>query len=252
VARGEVSTHVLVTSLKEVYERAASLLQDAVERQGRPGFRHATGSLHRAQITVALHPVGPSALAILMEEFARAGARVFLSLDSALALSPALNVGDVVIASAAIKGDGISRMYEPCEVPAIPDSDLMRLIQQSLETYGIDSVSAVVWTTDAYYLSENFIEQHLKTYGRIAEAVDMKTAPLYTLSMTRKLRAASVLIVDSSFPKGIERSTWINGEEGVEAEGRKLRAKLLDVIDKAVKPLLESLALHVEWMKSRK
>ncbi len=251
VAKEDVSTHTLVTSIEEVYERAKSYLQEYVEREGKPGFKLATGTIYRNKVSVALHPIGASALAILVEELARVGVRAIINLDSAFALSPSIGIGSIIIAPGAIRADSISRAYEPCEVPAIPDYELMRHIQNSLETYGIEPINAIVWTTDIYYLGEQFIEQHIRLYGKLAQAVDMTTATLYTLSMIKKLNSVSILIVDSSFPKGVERTSWLNGEELEEETSRELRKKVLDVIDDLVKPLLEAIALHVERMKSK-
>ncbi|BES81210.1 hypothetical protein [Pyrodictium abyssi] len=245
--KGDVSTHVLVTSLEEVYENAVSLLHDVVERPGRPGFRLATGSLHRAQISVALRPVGPSALAILVEELSRLGARVIMHLDTGLAISPSLGIGSVVLATAAIKGDGVSKTYAPVEVPAIPDYSLLRHIQQSLEVHDIKTMAGVVWSLDTFYLSEQLLEHGARLYGRIALAVDMDTASLFTVSMNRKLMSASVVVIESSLPKGIER-----GSSYLEDESEELRKKVLDSINKLLRPLLEALALHMEKTKSSK
>jgi len=244
--KGDVSSHVLVTSLEEVYENAISLLHDVVERPGRPGFRLATGSLHRAELSVALRPVGPSALAILVEELSRLGARVIMHLDTGLAISPSLSIGSVVLATAAIKGDGVSKTYAPIEVPAIPDYSLLRHIQQSLEVHNIKTVAGVIWSLDTFYLNEQLLEHGARLYGKIALAVDMDTASLFTVSMNRKLMSASVLVIESSLPKGIER-----GSSYLEDESDELRRKVFDSIDKLLKPLLEALALHMEKMKSK-
>ena len=244
-SKGDVSTHVLVTSLEEVYEEAISKLHDVNERPGRYGFKLATGSIHKASISIALRPVGPSALAILVEELARLGAKVILHLDTALALSPSLSIGDVVLATAAIKGDGVSKAYAPIEVPAIPDYTLLRHIQQSLEIHNIKTLTGVVWSMDMFYASEQVLEQGVKKYGKIAIALDMDTASLFTVAMNKRLMAASVLIIESSLPKGIERGSLLLSEEREE-----LRRRVLDALGQLIQPILESLTLHVEKMKS--
>jgi uridine phosphorylase len=244
-SKGDVSTHVLVTSLEEVYEEAVGRLHDVTERAGRYGFKIASGMLHKAPLSVALRPVGPSALAILLEELSRLGARVVLNLDTGLALSPALSIGDIVLATAAIKGDGVSRAYAPIEVPAIPDYSLLRHIQQSLEIHNVKTVTGVVWSMDMFYMSEQLLEEGVRKYGKLAIALDMDTASLFTVSMSKKLMAASVIVIESSLPKGVERGSLF-----VEEEGEELRRKVLESIGKLIPPILEALTLHVEKMKS--
>jgi len=242
--KGDVSTHVLVTSLEEVYTEATSRLHDVVERSGQPGFRLATGSLHGLRVSVALRPVGPSALAILLEELGRLGARVVLSLDTGLALSPRLTIGQAVLAAASVKGDGVSKAYSPPEVPAIADFELLRHIQQTLEIHNVQITTGLVWSVDSFYVSEQLLEQGVRSYGKLALAIDMDTAALYSVSMARKIQSASVLVVESSLPRGIERGTIYQASE-------ELHTKVLEAFGKLLRPLLEALALHMEKNKAR-
>ncbi len=244
-SKGDVSSHALVTSLEEVYEGALGYLNDVVERTGRPGFRVATGDFHKSRITVVLHPIGPSALAILLEELARLGTDVVLYLDTATALSPRIEIGSVILATGAIKGDGVSRAYAPLEVPAIPSHELFHHVQQSLEIHDVKTFTGIVWSVDTFYLNGGIMENYIKTYSRIAAAMDMGTATLFTVSMVRKLHAASVLVIESSVPKGVERGALYSEEETYES----LHKKVFDTIDHLIKPLLEALALHMEHVK---
>jgi uridine phosphorylase len=242
--KGDVSTHVLVTSLEEVYNEAVSRLHDVVERAGQPGFRLATGTLHGLRVSVALRPVGPSALAILLEELGRLGARVVLSLDTGLALAPRLTIGQPILAVASIKGDGVSKSYSPPEVPAIADFGLLRHIQQTLEVHNIQIMTGLVWSVDSFYVSEQLLEQGVRSYGKLALALDMDTAALYTVAMARKMLGASILVIESSLPKGVERGAVYQANE-------ELHRKVLESFGKLLRPLLEALTLHMEKSKAR-
>jgi len=243
-AKGDVSTHVLVTSLEEVYTEATSRLHDVVERAGQPGFRLATGSVHGLRLSVALRPVGPSALAILLEELGRLGARVVLSLDTGLAIAPRLGIGQAVLAAASIKGDGVSKTYSPPEVPAIADFELLRHIQQTLEIHNVPITTGLVWSVDSFYVSEQLLEQGVRSYGKLALAMDMDTAALYSVSIARKMQSVSVLVIESSLPRGIERGVVYQASE-------ELHTKVLEAFGKLLRPLLEAMTLHMEKTKSR-
>ncbi len=243
-SKGDVSTHVLVTSIEEVYNEALMRLHDYVERKGQPGFKLATGTVHGLKVSVALRPVGPSAMAILLEELSRLGARVVLSLDTALALAPSLGIGRTVLAAASIKGDGVSKTYAPAEVPAIADFEFLRHIQQTLEIHNVSLTVGLVWSVDSFYVSEALLEHGLRTYGKMALALDMDTAALYSVAMARKLQAASILVIESSVPKGIERGVIYQG-------GEELHTRVLESLTKLMKPILEALTLHMEKSKAR-
>lgn len=243
--KGDVSTHVIVTSVPDIYEATIERMHEVTEKPGQPGFRLASGTVHNIRLTVALRPVGPTALAILVEELARLGARVVINFDTALALSPSVEIGGIFLAPAAVKGDGVSRNYLPVEVPAIADFDLLRHIQQTLEIHNISARTTTVWSIDLYYINEAILEHGARIYGKYATIVDMDTAALYTVAMSRKLHAASILVVEASVAKGIERGSFIAG--GTD----ELRRKVINSVHRLVKPLLEAAALHVEKDRAR-
>jgi len=243
--KGDVSTHVIITSVWEIYESIISRLHDVVEHPGQPGFRLASGNVHEIKLSVALRPVGPSALAILVEELARLGARVVFNFDTAMGLTPSMEIGQVLLASAAVKSDGVSRNYMPVEIPAIADFNLLRHVQQTLDIHNISAQTGVVWSIDTYYINDQVLERGLRLYGRYALAADMDTAALYTVSMSRKLHSVSILVIEANAAKGIERGAFLTGFS------EELRRKVIENINRLSRPILEAVALHVEKDRAR-
>ncbi len=213
--------------------------------KGRGGFQVLRGDYRGIPITVVYRPLSPSLTAIAVEELVRAGAKYFISIGSGYALSPLLSIGDIVVASSAIKDDGVSKHYMPAEVPAAPDYNLLERIMQTFAAHAVKAHVGIVWSHDIYYLNSSFKEL-LRVYSKIAIALDMDTATLYTLSMLKRFPAVSILIIDSSHPKGIER-----GELLIEnAERTEIRDKFLRGVRTAVKVAIEALSLHYEYIKS--
>jgi uridine phosphorylase len=114
--------------------------------------------------------------------------------------------------------------------------------------HNIEARSGIVWSVDTFYLNGDNLSPAIKTYSKIANALDMGTATLYTVAMVKKLQAASVLVVESSLPRGVERGALYSDNEIYES----LHAKVFDVIDKLTKPLLEALSLHMEHAKVKR
>ena len=240
----EVSSHVVITSIEEAFSEAQEILHGPVVVEGRAGFRTVHGSYRGIPITVVYKPLSPSLTAIAVEELVRVGAKVFIGLGTGLGLAPSLGIGDIVVAASAIKDDGVSRHYMPAEVPASPDYTLLEHVMQTFAAHNIPARVGIVWSHDLYYLNSSFTEV-LRVYSKIAIAIDMDTATLYTMSMLKKLNTVSILVIDSSHPKGIERGEILVDEERVE-----IRKRFLDGVSKAVKTAIEALALHYEYMKS--
>ncbi len=241
----DVSTHVMITSVEEAFAKIQEVIHGAVLVEGRAGFKTVSGSYRGIPLTVVYKPLSPSLTAIAFEELVRLGAKTFIALEPGLGLSPALGIGDIVVASSAIKDDGVSKHYMPAEVPASADYTLLEHVMQTFAAHNVSARVGIVWSHDLYYLNSNFTEV-LRIYSKIAIALDMDTATLYTMSMLKKLPTVSIIVIDSSHPKGIER-----GEILIEDEERvELRERFLKGIDRAVKVAIEALALHYEYVKS--
>ncbi len=240
----EVSSHVMITSIEEAFEEAQQIIHGGVVVEGRAGFRSVTGTYRGIPVTVVYKPISPSLTAVAVEELSRLGAKVFIGLGPGLGLAPSLGIGDVVVASSAIKDDGVSKHYMPAEVPASADYSLLEQVMQTFAAHNEKARVGIVWSHDLYYLNSSFTEI-LRVYSKIAIAIDMDTATLYTMAMLKKIPTVSILVIDSSHPKGIERGEILVDEERVE-----IRERFLTGVAKATKIAIEALTLHYERMKS--
>ncbi|MET1101144.1 MAG: hypothetical protein ABWW69_01500 [Pyrodictiaceae archaeon] len=239
----EAPTHILMTDLEEAFSYGVELLAGVVTTRGRNGFQVAVGAYRGANIAIVLKPVGPSSTAIAIEELTRVGARVVIELSSAYALYPTLSIGDIIIASSAIKGDGVSKHYLPAEVPASADYALIEHILRTFNAYNIEAKVGIIWSTDVYYVNSEITDK-MRVYHKIAQAMDLDTAALYTMSLLKKLTAASILVVEASQPKGIARGVLLESEE------TETKEKFMRSLELATKATIEALALHYEMVKT--
>ena len=76
-------------------------------------------------VDVAAVPTGMgcASLGIVVTELIELGARRFLRVGSAGTLQPQVSVGDLVVATAAVRDEGASDAYVPREVPALAHRD---------------------------------------------------------------------------------------------------------------------------------
>jgi uridine phosphorylase len=82
------------------------------------------GKYEGKDVTVCSHGIGGPSIAIVVRELAALGARRFVRVGSSGALHPSVNVGDVVIATGAVREDG-SEHIAPIELPAIASPGLV-------------------------------------------------------------------------------------------------------------------------------
>lgn len=131
---------------------------------------------------------GPSA-AIVMAELADLGATRFLRAGTCGALAGRLRLGDLVIVTEAVAGDGTSRALGAPERVS-PDPVLLGALLALEEP---DVSAGVVASTDLFYAAGPELERAWRQAG--AAAVDMESAALLSLAQQRGLQAGSILLV---------------------------------------------------------
>jgi len=248
---GDVGSHVLLTWVEEVFEKASELINVENVVEGRGGFKTITGFYRGIKLSVVKTPIGAHGTLIAVEELSKLGARVFIKVGLGYALSPSLKIGDVVVATSAIKGDGVSKAAAPLEAPAIPSYELLELLIETIRTNisqlapnRISFVQGLVWSSDLYYSNGLTLESdsNYKQYARLALVVDSDTAALYTIGLIKKLQTISMDVVEASRAKGLARGELFSED----TEHAELRRKLLDGIESATKLAIEALSLHYE------
>jgi uridine phosphorylase len=164
---------------------------------------------------------GPSA-AIVITELASLGATRFVRVGTCGALNPALALGDLLAATAAIPADGTSRGLG-AEGPVAPDPELLAAL---LTVGGASVQSGPVVSTDLFYDGPVGEEREWTEAGAVA--VEMETATLFTLARRRRLQAACLLLVtDLLRPSQPDDSrSAFSGEAGGRARRKRERISM--------------------------
>lgn len=136
---------------------------------------------------------GPSA-AIVITELVALGARSLLRVGTCGGLAPTLELGELLIATAAIPADGTSRALGDRHLRT-PKGPLQISLRAAIDDTGRD---AIVASTDLFYEHDDGRERDFVEQGAVA--VEMETATLFTLAerlsdRETDVQAASLLIV---------------------------------------------------------
>jgi AMP nucleosidase len=103
-------------------------------------------------------------------------------------------VGDFILPSAAIRGEGTSNDYMPPEVPALPSFGIQRAISSNVRNLGYDYWSGVVYTTNRrVWEHDTEFKKYLKKTRSMA--VDMETATLFTVGFANYIPIGALLLV---------------------------------------------------------
>jgi uridine phosphorylase len=218
---GDVAKYVLISGDPKRVEKIASFFDESVKVGDYRGFVTYTGKVKGIGVSSCSTGIGCPSAAIVVEELAKIGAETFIRVGTTGSLQPDIEVGDIVIASSAVRGDGTSRSYVPIEYPAVADFSVTAALVQTAQKPKRKVHFGPVLTSDAFYCDL----ENLKRWSRFSVlSVEMECSVIFSLAKLRKLRAGAILAVDSSPLKGVGKGEFEPGEKTGELDERVQRA----------------------------
>ena len=158
-----------------------------------------TGTYRGTKISVTSTGIGCPALAIAVEELINVGAKNFIRIGTCGALQKHVRLGDVIIASGAVRGDGTSREYFPLEYPAVADFDTLEALIAAAKERGVEPHVGIIRAHDAFY-AESILaggDYLIKDKPWIDSGVlstENESSTLFTLATVRICRSGTILI----------------------------------------------------------
>jgi uridine phosphorylase len=128
----------------------AALLEDAAEVSYHREYRVFTGSWKGLPVTVASHGVGAPGAILLFQELTDAGIHTLVRLGTAGAMKAGIADGDLVIAEAAVRDDGVTGQLLPPEYPAVAAPEAVLALQRAAREAGAPHHRGIVWTRAAF------------------------------------------------------------------------------------------------------
>jgi DeoD family purine-nucleoside phosphorylase len=143
-----------------------------------------------APLTIQSTGMGGPSAAIVVEELARLGARRLVRVGTCGALVDGIALGEAIVATEALAGDGTSRALGAGERVAA-DRGLSAALATAAARDG-GAHSGVILTTDLFYDPRG---EHAAPDAGDALAIEMETATVFQLAALRGLHAGCVLAV---------------------------------------------------------
>ena len=139
-----------------------------------------------------VHPgVGAPAAVARFERVIALGCRKFIVCGGAGVLDGAINVGDIVVPSSAIRDEGTSHHYLKPAREVAPTPRALAAIEAVLNENHHDYVRGKTWTTDAVYRETRQRVNRRKREGCIV--VDMEAAAFFAVARFRRVECAQIL-----------------------------------------------------------
>lgn len=225
LGEGAISPYVLVCGDPARAEAIASLCQNPRELAWNREYRTFSGTYEDQQITITSHGVGSAGAAICFEELIKIGARVLVRVGTCGSLVEALGQGDHIVATGAVREDGVSSLLIPIGYPAIADVEVVSVLDEVCRTAQVPFQRGIVVTSDVFY--PGILPTSLETYAKArVPGVEMECATLFVIASLRQVRAGAIVTVDGNPLKWDKGDYDPHGKKVTEGKARMLELGL--------------------------
>jgi uridine phosphorylase len=169
-------------------------------------------------LTITSHGVGGAGAAVAFEELAQGGAKTVIRLGTCGSFLKGVRSGGLLIATAAVREDGITDRLVPASYPAICDPAVTRaLIDSATDNPDVVFGSGVIMTSGVFYpgaIPRSDVWRQLPVIG-----AEMELAVLAIVGALRGLRVGGIFVVDGNEESG-DDMTGYNPHKEVVAQGK--------------------------------
>jgi len=204
--KGDIAPYVLLPGDPSRVPKIASFWDEAREIVRHREYVTYTGKYKGVPISATSTGIGGPSTAIAIEELARVGANTFIRVGSTGALQPDIRVGDLIISTASIRFDGVTKIYVYPEYPAVAHYEVVLALIEAAESLGVKYHVGITASTDSFYVGQG--RKGFKGYmpkwcrGIVDELremnvlnFEMESSTIFTLSNLYGLRAGGVYAV---------------------------------------------------------
>lgn len=232
----DVAKYVFLPGDPKRSEKIASFFDECRKVAEFRGYVTYSGRIDNIPVSVTSTGMGCPSAAIAVEELANIGAEVFIRVGTTGALQRHINIGDIIVVTAAVRADGTTKAYVPIEYPAVADVNVVLALIETANKLGIKPHVGIVWTSDAFY-SEKRECMNLWSKARIL-SVEMECSAIFTIASLRGLRSGAILAVDGNLLKGLKKGAFEPCEKTGEQDERVQKA-----IDQEIKIAIEAVKI---------
>jgi uridine phosphorylase len=156
------------------------------------------GQFEGKPILVTSHGVGSAGAAICFQELIDVGAKSIIRIGTAGGLYEKTKIGDIVVATAAVRDDGVSGKMIPVGYPAVASLEIAASLMTDLASAQVEYRDGIVLTSDLFYPS-HLGNSDLELYSKAGVvAVEMECSTLFVCGSLRQVRTGALLVLDGS------------------------------------------------------
>lgn len=227
----DVAERVLVVGDPARAARAAALLEDSAQVGSNREYVTYGGRFAGELITVTSHGIGSAGAGLAFEELARGGARILIRAGTCGALQDEIADGDAVIATGAVRDEGLTPRLVPAGFPALAHHEVIAALTDAAGGQGLPAHTGLVLTSDLFYPSEALGLDWKPWQACRVQVVEMEAAALFVIAALHGAKAGAILAVDGNPTRAAQDMSEYDPH----------RATVADAVDRILRAGLEAL-----------
>ena len=193
---GDFGSIAVLSGQPQRVSMALEKLKNIIKNFSAFGYTFWTGEYKDKRITVGNGGLYAPDAALVTELLCVGGVDCLIRLGSCGGLNTDVKVGDYVLASSALRGDGVTKYYVNDDFVPHSDNVLNEILIKTFK----QAHKGIVWTTDALLKETKEFVNDAISKGAIA--IDMVTSAFLTVSQIYEKKAAAVLVVSDNLITG--------------------------------------------------
>ncbi|KZL92621.1 uridine phosphorylase [Clostridium magnum DSM 2767] len=195
-------------------DRVKTFLEKPVEVAFNREFKSILGFYKGIKILVTSTGIGGPSTAIAVEELKNIGVNTLIRIGSCGALQSNIKLGDLILATGAVRNDGSSKSYIESSYPAVPNINVLTSIINTASELRYQYHCGIIRSHDSFYTdNEQAIDSFWTNNGVLAS--DMESASLMVIGSLRGLKTASILnvVVENNYALEDGINSYVDGED---------------------------------------
>jgi len=200
----DVGAYAIVPGPKERLDSLVKKMENPVKNFSFMEYTMYTGPINGTRITAINGGRFAADTSITTEILCSAQVKALIRIGSCGAMRKDIKVGDFIVATGCVRGDGVTPYYVDDKFETLPDAQLTQkltaIAKNSAAAAGMTVHEGKVWSTDAILRETKDVVN--KVIDRGAIGVDMVSSTFLTIAQVYKIPAVSILAVSDNLITG--------------------------------------------------
>lgn len=189
---------ILVVGDPKRLDMVAGSLKDVEPISQNREYHSIRGSFNGQIIGAVSHGVGSAGAGVCFEELCQSGATRIVRAGSAGGMQTNVSAGDVVVATAAVREEGLSHKLVPPTYPAIATPDVLMAMRAAASSHGVEFHEGLLLTSDMFY-PHDLLGSDLPLWQKAGvKAVEMEVATLFVICGLHGVETGAVVAIDGN------------------------------------------------------